>query len=111
MTTNIENNNASSNRPTGGIVTKVLVVGALVAAFGGWWYQSTQVNSVRHELANQQQRMDQLRGQMDTSVAMAKAEVNRTVSRMNEEVSKAPAGRRRAYRQGAGRPPSSRPPR
>jgi chromosome segregation ATPase len=71
------------------IAGKVLMGGALAAALGGWWYQSTQVTSVRQELARTQVRMDQLQGQVQTSTAAAKSEVNETLARMNAQVEKA----------------------
>jgi len=88
-TNQVHHNDIAAPRASNGVVSKILLGGALAAALGGWWYQSTQVSSVRHELADTQQKMDQLRGQMDTSVAMAKAEVNDSVSKMNEQVAKA----------------------
>lgn len=81
--------NESSTRRSNGIGTKLAVGGALVLAFGGLWYQSTQVNGLRSELMGTQQKMEALRGQMDTSVSMAKAEVNQSVSKINDEVAKA----------------------
>lgn len=86
--TNNEIQVVETSRPSNGIFTKLLLGGAFAAALGGWWYQSNQVSAVRQQLAGTEQKMDQLRGQMDTSVAMAKAEVNETVAKMNEEVAK-----------------------
>jgi hypothetical protein len=86
MTTNEQE--VMNPRPSNGLVTKILIGGAFVAALGGLWFQSTQVSAVRNELAGTQQKMDQLRGQMDTSVAMAKAEANESVSRLNDELTK-----------------------
>jgi hypothetical protein len=91
MTSNVEHseNSENTNRPKSGLVGKILIGGALAAALGGWWYQSSQVASVRQELAQAQQKMDQLHGQMETSIAVAKTEVNETIARMNEQVEKA----------------------
>jgi hypothetical protein len=60
---------------------------ALVAALGGLWYQTSQFNSVRSELATNQQKIEQMRGQMDTSVSVAKAEANESIAKMNEQMS------------------------
>ena len=81
----VETNVKPGNGP--GIIGKVAVGVALVAAFAGLWYQSTQVNSVRSEIAVHQQKMEQLRGQMDTSVSVAKAEANESIAKMNEQMS------------------------
>jgi hypothetical protein len=93
MTSNLEHNdNEKINRPASGLVSKILIGGALAAALGGWWYQSSQVASVRQELTQTHQKMDQLHSQMQTSVSLAKAEVktevNETIARMNEQVEK-----------------------
>jgi hypothetical protein len=88
MTSNVEHNE-NTNRPTSGLVGKILIGGALAAALGGWWYQSSQVASVRQELVQTQQKMDQLHGQMETSVSVAKTEVNETIAQMNAQVEKA----------------------
>jgi TolA-binding protein len=88
MTSNVEYNE-KTNRPTSGLVAKILIGVALAAALGGWWYQSSQVASVRQELVQTQQKMDQLHGQMETSVSVAKTEVNETIAKMNEQVEKA----------------------
>ncbi len=85
----VEQQEPKTPSTSSGMMTKALVGVALAAALGGWWYQSTQVNAVRGELSSTQQKMDQLRTQMDTSVAMAKAEANESVSRLNDEVAKA----------------------
>jgi hypothetical protein len=99
MTTNVEHSE-STKRPASGLLTKILLAGALATSLGGWWYQSSQVAAVRQELGQAQQKMDQLHGQVDTSVAVAKTEVNETIARMNEQVEKARqealAGSRRA---------------
>jgi len=71
------------------IAGKALIGGALAAALGGWYYQSSQVGSVRQELARTQVKMDQLQGQVQTSAAAAKSEVNETLARMNAQVEKA----------------------
>jgi len=84
--TNTDEHNENSNRPASGLVGKILIGGALVAALGGWWYQSSQVASVRQELARTQQKVDQFPTQMRTSVAAAKAEVDETIARMSEQV-------------------------
>jgi hypothetical protein len=88
MTNNVEHNE-NSNRPASGLVGKILIGGVLAAALGGWWYQSSQVASVRQELAQSQQKMDQFHGQMQTSVSAAKTEVNETIAKMSEQVEKA----------------------
>lgn len=88
MTSNLEHNE-DTNRPASGLVGKILIGGALAAALGGWWYQSSQVASVRQELVQTQQKMDQFHGQMETSVSVAKSEVNETIARLNEQVEKA----------------------
>ncbi len=72
-----------------GVFTKVLLGGALAGAFGGWYHQSTQVDKVRHELTGTQVKMEQLHGQVDASVSMAKAEANESIAKMNAEVAKA----------------------
>jgi len=84
--TNTDEHNENSNRPASGLVGKILIGGALVAALGGWWYQSSQVASVRQELARTQQKVDQFPTQMRTSVAAAKTEVDETIARMSEQV-------------------------
>jgi hypothetical protein len=71
------------------IAGKALIGGALAAALGGWYYQSSQVSSVRQELARTQVKMDQLQGQVQTSAAAARSEVNETLAKMNAEVEKA----------------------
>jgi uncharacterized phage infection (PIP) family protein YhgE len=76
-------------RPSNGLATKILLGVALVAALGGWWYQSSQVASVRRDLAQTQQKMDQVQSQMQASVSVAKSEVNDTIAKMNEQVEKA----------------------
>ena len=63
--------------------------GALAAALGGWWYQSSQVALVRQELVQAQQKMDQFHGQMQSSVSAAKTEVNETIAKMNEQLEQA----------------------
>src|ERR1700693_3727049 len=68
---------------------KILIGGALAAALGGFWYQSSQVASVRQELAQSQQKIDQFHGDMQTSVAVAKTEVNETLAKINERVEQA----------------------
>jgi hypothetical protein len=78
----------SSNQGSG-VAVKVLLGAALAIALGGWWYQSTQVASVRQDLAQTQQKMDTIQSQLQASVSVAKTEVNETISRMNEEVEKA----------------------
>lgn len=85
MTSNVEHNE-NTNRPPSGLVGKFLIGGVLVAALGGWWYQSSQVASVRQELTNAQQKMDQFHGQMQTSVSLAKTEFNQTVAKMSEQL-------------------------
>jgi hypothetical protein len=72
-----------------GIVTKILLGGALAGAFGGWYHQSTQVDKVRHELNGTQQKMAAMHDQMDASVSMAKAEANEAIAKMNQEVANA----------------------
>ena len=88
MTNSVEHNE-NSNRPASGLVGKILIGGALAAALGGFWYQSSQVASVRQELAQSQQKMDQFHGEMQTSVAVAKTEVNETLAKVNERVEQA----------------------
>ena len=88
MTNNVDHNE-NPNRPASGLVGKILIGGALAAALGGFWYQSSQVASVRQELAQSQQKMDQFHGEMQTSVAVAKTEVNETLAKVNERVEQA----------------------
>ena len=88
MTNNVEHNE-NANRPSSGLVGKILIGGALAAALGGFWYQSSQVASVRQELAQSQQKIDRFHGEMQTSVAVAKTEVNETLAKMNERVEQA----------------------
>ena len=88
MTSNVDHN-GNTNRPANGVVGKILIGGVLAAALGGWWYQSSQVALVRHELGQTQQTMDQFRGQMQTSVAVAKTEVNETIAKLNEQLEQA----------------------
>ena len=87
--TSSEERSENTNRPASGIVGKVLIAGALAAALGGWWYQSSQVASVRQELAQTQQKMDQVHDQMQASVSVAKTEVNETIAKMNKQVENA----------------------
>lgn len=87
--TNDVDQNGYENRPAGGLGTKILIAGAFVVALGGWWYQSSQVNSVRQELTQTQQKLDQFHDQMQTSVSVAKSELNETIGKMNEQVEKA----------------------
>jgi hypothetical protein len=70
-------------------VGKILIGGALAAALGGFWYQSSQVASVRQELAQSQQKIDRFHGEMQTSVAVAKTEVNETLAKVNGRVEQA----------------------
>ncbi len=99
MTSNVEHNE-NTNRPASGLVGKILIGVALVAALGGWWYQSSQVASVRQELMQSQQKMDQFHSQMQTSVSLAKTELDETVAKMSEQLEtarqEAVAGSRRA---------------
>jgi len=88
MTSNTEHNE-SSNRPASGLLGKILIGGAFAVALGGWWYQSSQVASVRQELVQTHQKMDQFHSQMETSISVAKSEVNETIAKMNEQVDKA----------------------
>jgi hypothetical protein len=88
MTNSVEHNE-NSNRPASGLMSKILIGGALVAALGGWWYQSQQVASVRQELAQFQQKMDQFHGQMQTSASAARTEVDATIAKMTEQVEEA----------------------
>jgi hypothetical protein len=88
MTNSVEHNE-NSNRPASGLLGKILIGGALAAALGGFWYQSSQVASVRQELAQSQQKIDRFHGEMQTSVAVAKTEVNETLAKMNEQVEQA----------------------
>ena len=60
--------------------------GALLAALGGLWYQSNQVSSVRQDLAQTQQKMDQMQSQMQTSMTLAKNEVNESLAHVNKQV-------------------------
>ena len=85
MTSNVEHNE-NTNRPANGLVGKILIGGALLAALGGWWYQSSQVASVRRELTNAQQNTEQLHSQMQTSISLAKTEFNQTIASMNEQL-------------------------
>ena len=92
MTNNVEHNvehNENANRRSSGLVGKILIGGVLAAALGGFWYQSSQVASVRQELAQSQQKIDQFHGEMQTSVAVAKTEVNETLAKVNERVEQA----------------------
>jgi uncharacterized phage infection (PIP) family protein YhgE len=90
MTDNLEHSE-NTNRPASGIglVGRLFIFGAFALALGGWWYQSSQVASVRQELVQTQQKLDQFHDQMKTSVSVAKSEVNETIARMNEQVEKA----------------------
>ena len=88
MTNNVEHNENTA-RPASGLVGKVLIGGALAVALGGFWYQSSQVASVRQELAQSQQKIDRFHGEMQTSVAVAKTEVNETLAKMNDQVEQA----------------------
>lgn len=105
MTSNEEHNSdQNANRSGSGLVSKILIGVALALALGGWWYQSSQVASVRQELAQTQQKMDQINGQMQTNVSAAKAQVktemDETIAKINEQVEKtrreAQAGSHRA---------------
>jgi hypothetical protein len=91
MSTNFEDNREVNveNSPSSGLGSKILLGVALVAALGGWWYQSSEVASVRRELAQTQQKMDQVQTQMQASVSVAKSEVSDTIAKMNEQVEKA----------------------
>ncbi len=71
------------------VFTKILLGGALAGAFGGWYYQSTQVEKVRRQLSGTQVRMEELHGKMTASVSSAKTEASESIARMNEEVAKA----------------------
>ena len=88
MTNNVEHNE-NPNRPASGLVGKILIGGALAAALGGFWYQSSQVASVRQELTQSQQKIDRFHDEMQTSVAVAKTEVNETLAKVNERVEQA----------------------
>ena len=87
MTNNIEDT-GHENRPANGLVGKVLIGVALVAALGGWWYQSSQVAMVRKDLVQTQQKMDQVQSRMEASVSVAKSEANAAIAKMNEQVDK-----------------------
>jgi len=87
--TNFPEQNENANRDRGGLVSRILIVGAFAVALGGWWYQSTQVASVRDELTQTKQKLDDFHGQMQTSVTVARAEANETIARMNEMIEKA----------------------
>jgi hypothetical protein len=99
MTNDVERNE-HYNRPSGGIASKILIGAALAIAIGGWWYQSSQVTSVRQELTSTQQKMDQLQGQMQTTFSASKTQVNETIAKLNEQLEiarkEAQAGSRRA---------------
>jgi hypothetical protein len=63
---------------------------ALAVVFGGSLYQSSKLNneltSVKRDLMQSQHQMTDLQGQMGTSTADAKREVNETISKLNEQL-------------------------
>lgn len=87
MNNEVIHNNAASNNNSG-IVTKILLGGALIGAFGGWFYQANQVDKVRDELTTTQQKMEELHGKMDASVSMVKAEANESIAKVQTELEK-----------------------
>lgn len=76
-----------------GMLGKALAGVALVAALGGLWYQSVQVDSVRKELASTHQQMDKIRGEVDASVTavkeQAKISIEDSAAKMSAEVAAA----------------------
>jgi chromosome segregation ATPase len=69
-----------------GLVGKVLMGAALVAALGGLWYQSAQTADVRKELAKTQQSMTQMKGEVDTTLATAKQDAEQRIAAVNEKL-------------------------
>lgn len=78
----------TNTRTSNGILTMVLIAGAFVVALGGWWYQSSQLSTVRDELTRTQQKVDQVQGQMQTSAALSKTQMDETLTRLTQEVEK-----------------------
>ncbi|MCE5307978.1 MAG: hypothetical protein LLG20_10055 [Acidobacteriales bacterium] len=76
-------------RPATGWSVYVLAA-ALIAAFGGLFYQSRQVASVRQDLQRltqtQQQQLEQFHGQMQANLAAAKGEVDQTLGNMSQQL-------------------------
>lgn len=68
------------------VAGKVLGGVALVAALGGLWYQTAQTGTVRDELNKTQQRMSQMRGEIDNSVAAAKQQADEQIAKVNEQM-------------------------
>jgi hypothetical protein len=56
----------------GSLLGKVVVGVALVAALGGLWFQSSQVDSVRKELAQTHEQMSKMRTEVESSVSAMK---------------------------------------
>jgi chromosome segregation ATPase len=76
---------------------------ALAVVFGGSLYQSSKLNneltSVKRDLTQSQHQMTDLQGQMGTSAADAKRDVNETVARLNDQLEAArKEARNNAYR-------------
>jgi DNA anti-recombination protein RmuC len=88
MTQNTESNvtsNSTNNAP-GAMLGKVAVGVALAAALGGLWFQSSQVENVRKELAQTHQNMERMRGDMETSVTAVKEQAKISVEESNAKL-------------------------
>ncbi len=88
LTQNTESNvtsNSTNNAP-GAMLGKVAVGVALAAALGGLWFQSSQVENVRKELAQTHQNMEKMRGDMETSVTAVKEQAKISVEESNAKL-------------------------
>ena len=86
--TNEKEKDPENTRPAGHWSTWVLGI-ALAGTLLGLLYQGRQVASIRTDVAQltgNQQRMEQLQGQMQAGLAMTKGEVNETLERLNQQV-------------------------
>lgn len=88
LTQNTESNvtsNSTNNAP-GAMLGKVAIGVALAAALGGLWFQSSQVENVRKELAQTHQNMEKMRGDMETSVTAVKEQAKISVEESNAKL-------------------------
>ncbi|MEP7355096.1 MAG: hypothetical protein ABI824_17850, partial [Acidobacteriota bacterium] len=91
-TLNTTPQNPSGTQKSG--IAKLVGAGALIAAgVGGLWYQGSQLNTVRQELAqtqsSTQMKLEQLNGQFQASTEASRAAADENIAKMNQQVEKA----------------------
>lgn len=79
----------TNEAPASSWVPKVFAGVAIVAAFAGWMYQSSQLSVVRNELAHSRDQMSELHKQVDTASAEAEAKLNESIAKMNQQIADA----------------------